>query len=310
MQIQSKILLILLLLGFNSFAYSQEEVSIVSNDLQLSGTLIDPNSEAETVVLIISGSGKTDRDGNTFELGYINNCLKMIAEDLSSRGIASLRYDKRGVGKSINDSLNTEFLRFNQYIDDATIWINYLKSKYRHVIVLGHSQGSLIGIIAAQQGNPHKFISLAGIGESGYNTLKRQLSNQPKYVSDAAIPILDSLNNHIKVDSVPQFLYSLFNPKLQGYLMSWLNYSPEIEIKKLDIPILIIQGTTDIQITVDDAKTLANSNKNSDLVIINNMNHVLKYFEGDISQNISTYSNPNLPLHQELADTIVNFIRK
>ncbi len=310
MPLKSKIFLTLLILAFNQYVYSQKEVTIVSNNLQLSGTLIDPNNAAETVVLIISGSGKTDRDGNTNELGYINNCLKMIAEDLSGKGIASLRYDKRGVGKSINDSLNAELLRFSQYIDDATNWINYLKSKYKHVIVLGHSQGSLVGIIAAQKAHPDKFISLAGIGESGYNTLKRQLSKQPKFVTDAANPILDSLNNHIKVDSVPKFLYSVFNPKLQDYLISWLNYSPENEIRKLDIPILIIQGTTDIQITVDDAKMLANSNKNSNLVIIENMNHVLRYFEGDLNQNISTYSNPTLPLHKELMATIINFIEK
>lgn len=306
-----KFILTLCLLNCFIATTAQEEVSIASNDIELHGTLIHPE-KSKKVVLIISGSGQTDRNGNTIGFNYTNNCLKLVAEELATYNIASLRYDKRGVGESKSDNLVPEKVRFDDFANDAVNWINYLKKDFDTVIVMGHSIGALIGILATEQTEIDQFISLAGIASSGYETLKRQLStNQPPFVTEAAIPILDSLNSGYNVDNVPAYLNGLFHPKMQGYLMSWMKYVPQQEIKKLNIPILIVQGTTDVQITVEEAKKMATVNSNCQLKIIDNMNHVLKEVSTtEMNENVATYANPNLPLHPELMPTLVSFIKK
>ncbi len=308
--IRITLLITLFLSGFALKA--QKEVTMLSNDIELHGTLLKPTENTNTVVLFISGSGNTDRNGNTLGINYTNNCLKMVAENLAQNNIASLRFDKRGVAKSISDSLSAEKLKFEDYVNDAANWIAYLKKDFDTVIVMGHSIGGLIGTLAVQQNKANKLITLAGVASSGYETLKRQLStNQPEFVKEAALPILEKLNNNEKVDSVPAFLNALFSPKIQGYLMSWLPYNPKAEIKKLNIPILVIQGTTDIQITVEEAQEMAKANPNSELAIIKNMNHVLKKIDTtEMNENLATYSNPDLPLHEELMTTIITFIKK
>ncbi len=305
---KTKLLLLAILLNF-SFAYTQEEIQINSGELKLSGTLLTPKTKSKKVVLLISGSGNTDRDGNSlgFNIKYTNNSLKMLAEALAQQGIASLRYDKRGVGKSTNIATPEETLRFDHFVQDAIRCIEYLEKDYDQIVIAGHSQGALVGMLAAQQTKVYKFISLAGLSSSGYSTLKRQLGNQPKFVTEAAFPILDSLQNQKKVDSVPAFLQTIFRPQIQGYLISFLKYDPQKEIKKLDIPILVIQGTNDLQITVEEAKTMVSANKNAILLTIEEMNHVLKKSEADLNKNLATYSDPNLPLHKELVNTILKF---
>ncbi|MBQ4820297.1 alpha/beta hydrolase [Aquimarina sp. MMG016] len=309
-----KPILTLLLFSFLSLTilYAQNEIEIKTDNLILHGTLINPNNNAKTIVLFISGSGNTDRNGNSYagNQEYVNNSLKMLAEALSDNGIASLRYDKRGVGKSRNESFTERDLRFGHFVNDAISCINYLQKEFDQILIAGHSQGALVGILAAQKAKIHKFISLAGLSDSGYNTIKRQLSNQPEFVTGAAFPILDSIKNGKKVDSIPQFLNTIFRPQIQDYLISFINQNPQKELNKLDIPILVVQGTTDLQITVDEAKKMADANKKSKLLIIEKMNHILKKAEADPNKNLLTYNNPELPLHENLLKPILEFIKE
>ena len=288
---------------------AQDEVMLSANDLQLYGTLLTPDSPTNKAILIISGSGQTDRDGNS-KPGYINNSLKKLAELLQKEGFAVLRYDKRSVGKSISDSLKVENLRFEQYAADASLWITFLKNKYKDITVIGHSQGALVAMLAIQNNNVDRFISLAGLSEDAYTTVKRQLANQPEFVKNDSYPILDSLRIGIKVDSIPQYLYSLFNPKIQDYFISFMKYDPREEIKKLTCPIMIIQGSADIQITVEGATQLSEETPFSTLKIIDGMNHVLRKSSTDAAENMATYSNPDLPLHEDLIEVLLNFIKQ
>lgn len=288
---------------------AQTEVNIESNDVTLYGTLQEPTAPTDTVVLIISGSGETNRDGNTTKVGYVNNCLKMLAETLAENNIASLRYDKRGVEKSNNGSVTPENLRFNQFIQDAEQWIEYLQPKYKKIIVAGHSQGALVGMGAIQNKSVAKFISISGIAEDLHTTITKQLANQPAFVLKDASPILDSLQKGVRVDSVPQYLNSLFAPRIQDYFISFMKFDPVIEIQKVTVPILIIQGTNDLQISVETATHLATKNENTQLTIIKGMNHVLKSSEADQGKNLATYAMPDLPLHKDLIPSILAFIK-
>jgi hypothetical protein len=291
------------------FVLAQEEIVVLETPTgNIEGTLLLPSKENIQLVLIIAGSGPTDRDGNSGSLK--NNSLRMLAQGLYDNNIASLRFDKRGIAKSAKAMISEEDLRFEHYIRDVQQWYLLLKndSRFSSVIILGHSEGSLIGMIASQTVIPDKFISLAGPGFSMQATIRRQLADQPVYILSMSLPIIEQLEKGKTVDSVPPLINMLFRPSIQPYLISCFKYDPAIEISKVQSPILIVQGTTDLQIQVEDAKKLAAANSNSELVIIEGMNHILKEAEAHRFLNLRTYGDPSLKLKQGLIESITSFI--
>lgn len=307
-----KILLVILLGSGTLFAQVKENsIVLKTKNGDIHGSILMPDHQGEfPVVLIIAGSGPTDRNGNNPMMK--NNSLKMLAEGLAERGIASVRYDKRGIGESKQAGGDEKSLRFENYIDDAKDWIDFLhqNDSFTDIVVLGHSEGSLIGMIAAQKEEVNKYISLAGIGDPASKAIREQLKSQPPFVIDLSSPILDKLESAQTVDSVPPILLSLFRPSVQPYLISWFKYDPTVEIEKLRKPVLIVQGTTDIQVPVSNADVLAQSNPQAQKAIMEGMNHILKVSEADRMKNIETYSNPDLPLHPDLIDILIDFLSK
>ena len=305
-----KLFLLLLFIPLVSFG-QEEEITLETKTGDIKGSLLIPSvSEKTAVVLIISGSGPTDRNGNNPMM--TNNSLKMLAIELQKKGIASLRYDKRGIGESKNSGLQEIDLRFENYIQDVEGWIKLLKEdeRFSNIIVLGHSEGSLIGMIASHKQEAKKFISVAGVGIPAGDILRKQLKGQPQFVLDESLKIIEKLENGETVEKVSQMLYSLFRPSVQPYIISWFKYDPQKEIAKLDIPVLIVQGTTDIQVSVSEANKLALANKKSRKQIIEGMNHILKEAVMDRQKNIQTYSIPDLPLKKELIEVVVKFIEE
>ena len=296
----------------NDSVFTSSEVILKTSTGDISGTLTVPdNVKKSPIVLIIAGSGPTDRDGNS-AMGLQTNAYKMLAEDLAKNGISTLRFDKRGIGKSAAAMGNESEIRFETYIKDVEDWISLLKmdKRFSKIIILGHSEGSLIGIIAAEHSDVDKLISLAGVGRSADKVLLDQLKDKlPLELYNESEIILDSLRAGKTVSNVNQNLSTIFRPSVQPYLISWIKYDPAKEISKLNIPVLIIQGTTDLQVTVNDAKLLAAAKPDAKLIIIENMNHVLKESDSNIQNNMATYTNPDLPLKEELVYDIVNFIK-
>ncbi|QLE87859.1 alpha/beta hydrolase [Shewanella sp. Scap07] len=296
--------------AFNSFATPIEKVlSIETGTGKLEGTLLtDDLKDSKIVALIIAGSGPTNRDGNNPTM--INNSLKMLADELSKIGISSLRYDKRGIGKSKNAGLNESELRFENYINDASSWIEHLNNLkiFNKVVVIGHSEGSLIGMVASQQENVDKFISIAGTGQPIDQTIREQLKGQSPVVVEQSTLILDKLLQGETVENVPPFLNSLFRPSVQPYMISWFKYDPQKEIAKLNKPVLIVQGSTDIQVSSMDADKLATANKMADKVVIQKMNHIFKEATLDRQSNFQTYNQPELPIKPELVKVIGEFV--
>lgn len=292
--------------------FSESEIALKTSSGYLYGTVTIPvNIKTSPIVIIIPGSGAPDRNGNCAPIGLHTNNFKMLSESFAENGISTLRFDKRGAGKSKPTVTSESELSFENYVDDVIGWISLLKTdiRFSKIIILGHSEGSLIGMIAARQTNIASFISVAGSGMSADKLLQAQLKNLPPQLLSESNKIIDSLKVGKTVSKVNPNLLSLFRPSLQPYLISWIKYDPANEITDLKIPTLIIQGTTDLQISVDDAKLLSEAKPDAKLVIINNMNHVLKESDSDIKNNIATYGNPNLPLKSELVEEIVNFIK-
>ena len=290
------------------------------------GTLLEPEQTPKPmpVVLILAGSGPTDRNGNNLS-GLHTNSYRMLAEALQQNGIASVRFDKRGVGASAAAGVDESELRFEHYVDDAVLWIELLSQKSNHpaqsgtppkegnryskIIVAGHSEGSLIGMLACiQSERADAFISISGVGRPVGEVLREQMSRQSRFVREAFLPILEELEQGNTVEDVPESL-PLFRPSVQPYMISWLKYDPRLEIKKLTIPILIIQGTTDIQVSVTDAENLLAANPNAKKVVITGMNHTLKSSSTTFTfLQRGTYTNPRYPLHKDLVPSIMQFI--
>ncbi|TQR17333.1 alpha/beta hydrolase [Psychrobacillus vulpis] len=300
---------------------SEEEVKEDANFVQVKlkdGTMLGqleiPQGEGPfPLIVIIAGSGPTDGDGNSLALPGKNNSLKMLAENLAAEGVASIRYDKRGVGKNSSLGGKEEELRFDQYIDDAAAWVQFAKDdeRFSKVGIIGHSEGSLIGMVAAKKTESDAFISIAGAGRPIDQILMEQLETQlPANLIEESRIILDKLKQGEQVPTVSQELQSLFRPSVQPYMISWLKYDPAEQLQKLNSPVLLVNGSLDIQVPITDAQLLHNAKKESELLIIEKMNHVLKEAPEDREGNIATYSNPDLPLAEGLMDGIVDFLKK
>ena len=237
-------------------------LDVVPVDTSLHSTLLLPKETEKQmpVVLFISGSGPTDRDGNSPMLPGKNNSLLMLAEGLAMNGIASLRYDKRGVGESAKAMVAEADLRFETYIDDAVAFCEQLRAdkRFSAVVIAGHSEGSLIGMVAAKRCNASGFISIAGAGRPAADILRTQLAGKlPPELATQSDAILKDLEAGSTTDKPPVELSALYRPSVQPYLISWFRYDPAKSIAALSVPVLIVQGTTDIQVSVDDAKRLA-----------------------------------------------------
>ena len=265
------------------------------------------------VVMFISGSGPTDRDGNSPMLPGKNNSLRMLAEGLAMNGIASLRYDKRGIGESRKAMVAEADLRFETYIDDAVAFCEQLRAdkRFSAVVIAGHSEGSLIGMVAAKRCNAAGFISIAGAGHPAADIIRTQLAGKlPPELATESEAVLKELEAGKTHDNPPAQLAALFRPSVQPYLISWFRYDPAKSIAALTVPVLIVQGTTDVQVSVDEAKRLAAAAPRAKLLILEGMNHVLKSVPADQEKQVASYSDPTLQLAPDLLMNIVAFVRK
>lgn len=309
-----RLLVTLLLLSTACSAQAQSEAPIVLATAtgSIDGTLMLPATNTPVpAVLIIAGSGPTDRDGNSKGLPGKNDSLKMMAQTLQAAGIASIRFDKRGIGASAAAGPNETDLRFETYAADAAAWLSKMKAdkRFSAVGVVGHSEGALIGLLAAQQVPVAAYVSVSGPARNAADALRAQLKGKlPAELDAASERILSSLQNGIVVPDAPPALNMLYRPSVQPYLVSWFRYTPTQEIAKLKMPVLIVQGSTDVQVSSEEAKLLGAANRGAKVSIIAGMNHVLKAVAGSPVEQIKSYSDPALPLAPGFADTLLPFL--
>ena len=305
------LILLFFLVSINAQQKSKEIFTVIEEDT-LWGVLTSPQEEidsSQTIVIIIAGSGPTDRNGNNSVMK--NNSLQMLGNDLAKFGYPSIRYDKRGVGQSYKAFIPEVDLTFGQNVLDAASFYDYAQSLgFTKIVIAGHSEGALVGLLLANQKQAYKYISIAGPGRPISEILKEQYQNTAPIVRDSACVVIDLLAQGIKVDTLSPWLYSIFRPQLQNYIISWMAINPIEEMKKYSNSSLIIQGTTDIQVAEVDATNLNSSNEKSSLLIIEGMNHILKKAPADRDLNKKTYNQPELPLHSDLMIGIVNFLKQ
>ncbi|MBJ9975678.1 alpha/beta fold hydrolase [Pseudomonas sp. S75] len=278
----------------------------------LHGSLLLPQQDTPPpVALIISGSGPTDRDGNNPASGRLDN-LKRLAQLLASEGIASVRYDKRGVAASRPAAPDERDLSVEGYVADVVAWAHQLHAdpRFGPLVLIGHSEGALIASLAAPQADARAVITLAGSGRPIAQVLREQLAERLAPAQRVrGDRLLDRLQAGQTSLDVPASLREVFRPTVQPYLISLFRQDPAAAFARLQVPALIVQGRNDVQVDVQDAERLKAAKPDAHLVLIDGMNHMLRITPKAMSQQRDSYTNPDLPLARELGEQVVAFIR-
>lgn len=296
------------LISFIAFGQQDRVSKDLKVNAHINGTLLQPKTPTENLVIIIPGSGPTDRNGN--QQLTRSDALKKLAEALVDQNIASFRYDKKVLTLLNENALQEEKLRFEEFIEDAITTVTFFrkKSSYRNIYIVGHSQGSLVGMIAAQQSDVQGFVSLAGAGQSIDQTILSQIALQMPRLEESTKNAFNTLKEKGKVKDYNPALESILRPDTQAFMSSWMNYDPTEEIKKIKVPVLIIAGSKNIQASEKEFKSLQAAKPDAKAVLIDKMNHVLRRIEGTDLENSKSYNEPLRPIMPELIDAITAFI--
>ena len=281
----------------------------------LKGTLLTPASPPTATVLIVPGSGPTDRDGNN-PLGVKGSTYRLLAEGLAARGVATLRIDKRGMFASATAAPDANAVTIPDYVADVEAWVAVLRKQTGSpcVWVLGHSEGGLVALAAASKAPGLCgliLVSTAGrpLGDVLRSQLKANPANAP--LLDQALPAIDKLERGERVDTKDMHpaLLALFRPAVQGFLISDFSYDPARLVANVTKPVLVLQGLSDLQVSEADARLLKQANPRAELVLLPGVNHVLKTAPADDrGANFATYADPSLPLAPGVVDAIAQFL--
>lgn len=299
----------------------EREVVIACDWGDISATLSTPVEGSDVAVLIVAGSGPTDRNGNSGQ-ALNTYAYKMLSDELVNGGVAVLRYDKRAIGRStLNDPTTIPNLVFDDFVDDAVRCVDYLRGEgFKRVLVAGHSEGGEIALHMALRDDVvvDGLVLLCCPGFSMDQILTAQLSAQlvPQYMGlmATATNIMKRIKRGetVPVESIPQELISLFHPSVQRFLCSSMAFDPAELMSRVEQPTLIISGGRDIQVSKSNAERLIAKAKNGTHRHFEQMTHILKDADTNdrIQQLLGVYTNANLALTEGVSDTILDYINR
>lgn len=275
-------------------------------------TLVLPQAVPDPpVVLIVAGSGPTDRDGNN-PFGVAASYLEKLAAALAAHGIASLRYDKRGAGQSpaVTDE---SVLTLQTYVDDAGAVFDWLRAQpgLGPIVIAGHSEGGLIALeLAAARRDVAGLVLLATPGRPPAQMIRDQLAPVPEPLRARALDILARLEAGGSVEDVPVPLHALFRPPIQNFLRSLLALDPAARLHAFPGPVLVAGGGRDLQVGRADFDALAGTRPRAERLWLAGMNHVLVEVDDDVQANLAAYADPHAELAPGLAEAIAGFVER
>ncbi|MES2021178.1 MAG: alpha/beta fold hydrolase [Pseudomonadota bacterium] len=280
----------------------------------LAGTLLDPDANAP-LVLLIPGSGPTDRDGNN-PLGVAGGPYRQLAEALAAKGIATLRIDKRGLFGSKAAQADPNAVTTAAYAADVQAWSKVARARTGRACIwlLGHSEGGLVALQAAQTpAGICGLILVSSIGRPMGAVLRAQLRANPANAPllPAAEAAIASLEAGKRIDSaqLPAPLQTLFPDRLQGYWIDLLSHDPARLIAAVKLPVLILQGMRDLQVSVADAEALHRAQPKATLTLLPGINHVLRPVgSDDRAANLATYRDATQPISPSIAEAVATFV--
>lgn len=309
-------MLFTLALSAAASAAAPEDIRIPAEQGELAGTYIAP-ATGKDIVLILPGSGPTDRDGNN-PMGVRAASYRLLAEALAQQGIGSIRADKRGLfGSTTAGDANA--VTIDLYAEDARRWISAIRQRSGRpcIWVAGHSEGGLtaltLGAAARPSGEICGIITLSTFGRPLGDVLRTQLAQAVpdpalRQQANDAVAALEA-GRSVDAATMPLGLRGLFAPQVQNFLKDMMQRNPVALAHSITLPMLIMQGDNDMQITVADAQALHQGNPASQLALLPEVSHVLKRAPAnDRAANLATYGDPDLPLAPGVTETIVRFI--
>jgi pimeloyl-ACP methyl ester carboxylesterase len=280
---------------------------------ELHGEWLAPKRKNAPVVLMVPGSGPTDRDGDS-PAGIKARPLKLLAWGLADKGIASVRVDKRGMFASAGAG-DPNAVTAELYAEDIHEWIDAIRAQtgQKCVWLLGHSEGALlVSLAAAGRDDVCGVISVAGIGRKLGDVVREQLKANPANAPllDEAFAAISTLESgaHADAATMNPALLPLFAPAVQDLLISEMALDPVEVLGRSRVDKLIVQGANDLQVSVEDARLLDKAPRTR-LEIIKGMNHVLKTAPEDREGNLATYADPDLPVPKKVIREIADFVK-
>jgi alpha-beta hydrolase superfamily lysophospholipase len=279
----------------------------------LEGYLLTPAGKPKATMIIIPGSGPTDRDGNN------PNAVKAapyrkLAEALVSRGVATLRIDKRGMYGS-KAAGNPNEATFADYDGDVRAWVETARKRtgQKCVWVAGHSEGGLVAMRAAGGPNVCGVVLLATPGERLGETIRKQLRANPANApvlapAEKALAELEAGRKVPVAGLHPALAQGLFNPAVQGFMIELLAQDPAKLAAAVKRPMLIVQGGHDVQVDTANGEVFRKAAPKASYVLFPAMNHVLSDAPAERGPNLATYTETDRPLTPGLADRIAAFV--
>jgi uncharacterized protein len=289
-----------------------------SGTFTLPGTLTLPANYSTQipVALIVAGSGPTDRNGNSagpLRAQNNSNLYAILAWQLADAGIASVRYDKRVIGANLQ-KVDIATTSIDDFVADAIAGARKLVAdrRFSKVILIGHSEGAGLVLQAANRGGPVAgIVMLSGAGRPIGPVLREQIARQlpPEDVVKWDSAFARYLRGEPTGDVNPG-LSSLLVPINRKFMQTWVKYDPAAEIARVKVPVLIVQGALDIQVSEADARALKAAQPAAKLVVIPLANHVFRAAENtDRMTQLKLYTDPTIPIVPELTPAITDWIK-
>jgi hypothetical protein len=285
---------------------SRGEIEIATEKGTLYGTLAKANGHEGQVVVLIAGSGPTDRDNNSLVLSGKMDGFLQLSQALNQEGYSVFRYDKRVAGKS-RDSFGPHDMVFDDFVKDAILVVEEMQKKgYEKIHLVGHSQGALVALKVAQERQVASVTHLCGPGEPIDQTFLQQLEILPKDLYEEAEEAFDAVRRGQEVGQVSEELEPYFSDRTTPFLANWMQYDPVEEAKAVEVPILFVAGGADSQVATEDLGLFQSVLEEETYQVIPKMNHVLKRVESE-SENQASYQDPSFPLDPVLLETLLDF---